>query len=424
MSRRRLTADIVRVSAGIGVLGISSFALIAVAARVLPGEPFVVFSTWWMVTLLAGLCFTAFETYLPKAMGDELAAGESGRGAQVRLARRLLLGLGLLLAAGAALGPWAVTRLFDGDALLLALALAYPAVLALQSFQRGVAVARGRFGAVTVQMGADGSVRMLLLAACVVAGVESPRVLATSVLAASVLGLAAARLAGGAWWAWRGPAAPLPWVPLVALLAAAIGPTAFSNLPVPWLAANGDVSPYVIGGFAGAATLSRVPTLFLAAWYGPVVTPLVRSASQGDRAGFRRTYRFALLLTTVLGSGFVVLAAVLGPWAVGLFVGPDYLVSRVVTCLLGVGAGLLLVSAVAQAGAAALGGWTGTLIAAVGGLALFLCALLLPVPPVDAAALASALGAAAMVGALLMAVQGKVHSAERAGAATGRDYLP
>ena len=94
---------------------------------------------------------------------------------------------------------------------------------------------------------------------------------------------------------------------------------------MPWLKATEAVSPHVLGAFAGALTLSRIPTQFVSAVDEPAPGAPVRGRrSAGDEAAFRRVLARTEVLTAALGVAYVVAFAVLGQLALRLMLGPDF----------------------------------------------------------------------------------------------------
>ncbi len=72
--------------------------------------------------------------------------------------------------------------------------------------------------------------------------------------------------------------------PLVLLLIGSIGPLLANNGSVPWLAATHSVDAYTLGAFAGAVTLSRIPTQFVSAVFSPLLAHLrLRSSRETMR---------------------------------------------------------------------------------------------------------------------------------------------
>lgn len=394
-------------SAGLASLGVSTVVITAVAARAFPGAPFTVFLAWWMISLTVGLCFTLLETYLPKMLGDALLTGGDGRPVQVTVARRLSLVGSIITALALATAPWSVPRWFDGSWALLALAVLYMIILSLQSFQRGVAVARGRFPVLTSQMTTEAIFRVVIAVTLAFAGRATPALMAIGMVLSAAVSLGAGRVIGGPWWAWRGPATTLGWFPLVCLFGASVGPAIMNNATVPWLVSQSGVDPYVVGAFAGALMLSRIPIMFVSAVYAPLIRPLADATAVGDVHGFRRTYRLTITLGAALAVVFALAGWLLGPWAVGIYLGPKYLISSGVTTILALTSGIGLMGAGTQAAVVAQGRWHANLWASGAALVGFGTVLaVLPFDPPIVAAVAGLLGTVLIVSVMMAHVQG------------------
>lgn len=385
-------SNVLRVSLGIGLAGLGSFLLLAVAARAMPADQFAVLATWWALANLVAMVFVVLELYLPQAYVQRVAAaGDPGPlvAATVRLAAWGLLVVVLVALVGA---PVLADRLFGGDRALVALVVAFSCAAVMQAVQRGVAAGRGRFWAVTAQLGADGVLRAGGPIALAATGQATPRTVAASLVAAAVVGLVAASPVVRGWFRWRTHGEALPWRPVGLLLPATAVPQLLNNGPVPLLAAAGNVPAGPLGAFAGAVTLSRLPTFFSGAVYGPVVNPLSRAIETGDRAGYRTALVRAASATAGAGLAFVLAFVAVGPWLLRLYLGSGYEVSRQVLALLAVTSALMFVATVAQAGLVASRRWGVTALAWAAAAGTFVAVLLVLGPYPEAAAGASAAG--------------------------------
>ena len=74
----------------------------------------------------------------------------------------------------------------------------------------------------------------------------------------------------------------MPLRPLLLLLVGTAGPLLANNGSVPWLRSTDAVSPHVLGAFAGAVTLSRIPTQFVSAVLSPLLAHLSESVERAD----------------------------------------------------------------------------------------------------------------------------------------------
>ncbi len=392
---------------GLGAVGLSTVVVNAVASRQFPGTPFATLSVWWTLSLSVGLCFAVLEAYLPKVLGDALLLGEDGRPIQALMARRVAVALTAIVALAAVTSPWTIQRWFDGSTVLLVLAVAYVVVLALQSFQRGVAVARGRFSAFASQMITDAGLRIAICLGLVVAGSATPQTVAGAIVLSGAMSLVVGSAFVTSWWTWSNPRTSLSWFPLLALFVAALGPSIMNNATVPWLSNQSDADPYAVGAFAGAVGLSRIPIMFVGAIYAPIIRPLVDASARGDHHGFRRTYRMSIALGAGLALTFAVAGWLVGPWAVSIYLGPQYTVAPGVAAVLALTSGIGLMGAGGQAAVVAQGRWIANPRASSIGLVGFALVLaLLPSSPQLVAAVAGLVGIGLLVLVMMSHVTG------------------
>jgi len=180
-----------------------------------------------------------------------------------------------------------------------------------------------------------------------------------------------------------------------------------NNATVPWLVSQSGVDPYVGGAFAGALVLSRIPIMFVSAVYAPLIRPLADATAVGDVHGFRRAYRLTIALGAALAVVFALAGWLLGPWAVGIYLGPKYLISPGVTTILALTSGIGLMGAGTQAAVVAQSRWHAYLWASGAALVGFGTVLaVLPFDPPMVAAVAGLLGTVLIVSVLMAHVQG------------------
>jgi len=316
----------------------------------------------------------------------------------VRLEAVMLVAMVVVAAVGAS---WARDRLFGGSSALVWAAIAYSVVAAAQSLQRGVAIGRGRFPVVAIQLASDGSSRLLLCAAIAVGHGTSPVLFAAALCVSAAVGavVAAARMSG--WFAWSIRAdLAVPWVPLIWLSPAILVPLVINNATVPWLSAGGQVSAHELGAFAGAVTLSRILTLLVGAAYGPVLNPLSNAVEAGDLSRFRKVHRGAASVAGL--AGFIYAGALwsLGPWLLRLYLGPSYVLGRNVFAVLALGSAFMFLSVVEQASLVALSAWRGVAVGWLIGFAVFAGFLASGLAPIGAASLAMTMAAVAACGSM------------------------
>lgn len=400
----RLIGGTAVVAVGLAVAGGGTVAMFALAARGMPTAQYAAFAVWWTVATLLGITFGVFEAYLARLVITEAAAGRDPRQVTADLAgRAAMTAVGLSVACVLLAVPLART-FFSGSirtALLLAVFLC---LAAAQSIQRGVATGARRFRAVAGQLSADGILRAAFLAALVTTDRASLEAAVAAACLASVAALVVGDRLCPQWRVsprWSGHTVPAR--PLLLLLVGAVGPVLANSGSAPWLAAVGDESPTTIGAFVGALTLSRLPTQFVAAAFGPLLAELSHAVEAQDEQRFRQLQRAADAACAAAGAAFVLAFGLLGQLVLSVYLGPQFRLPVATLVLLAAASGLMLSAVVRQAGLAALDAWRTIAAAWTAGAAALLATLLLPVEPLTVAATAPVVAVAVALGVLVLA---------------------
>ena len=139
-------------------------------------------------------------------------------------------------------------------------------------------------------------------------------------------------------------------------------------------------------------TLSRIPTQFVSAIFGPLLAQLAQAVEGDDEETFRHLRRSSELAAAVLGLLFVVAFAVLGPWVLSVYLGPGYRLGVLNLAVLAAASSVMFVAVVQQASLAALDRWPRIALAWVVGTVGFLIVLALPGEPLWRATLAPLVG--------------------------------
>lgn len=390
------------IAVGLAVAGAGTVLMLALTARSLAPSDYAAFAVWWTVATLLSALFGVFEAYLARLVvtaqathGDPReVSGQALARAQVTA---LSVGGAVVLAS-----PLLARELFAGHRGLAWLLAVYTVLGALQSLQRGAATGLARYSTVAQQLLADGLLRATVIGTLFAAGVRDPVAFAAAACAAAAASLAVADRGATQWRSrprWRGPAST--FTPVALLSVGAMGPLLANSGSAPWLAAFGDQSAQQVGAFVGALTLSRVPSQFVAAAFGPLMTALSHAVEDRDVETFRRLQRRADRATALGCLVFVLGFGLLGPPVLQLYLGSQFTLSATVMLLLGAASGLMLSAVVRQAGLAARGQWGDISLAWLLGGVTMIVVLLLPVPPVSRAAAAPV---AAVTVALLVLV--------------------
>lgn len=398
---RRLAGGTLIVAVGLGVTGAATLAMLSIVDYKLPGKNAQdVFNLWWVITTLLITPFGVFEAYLARLIVAERAAGRDPRPIiSTLLGRTWMVALGISVGA-LCLGPWLTRAEFGGDVGLTWLLPLWVMITASQAAQRGVATGLTRFPAIAVQLSVDGLLRVGIVAAIAFSGHATADRLALGTCLAAAGGLAAGGLMCRSWLVLPTlRAVGVSWGPVLLLLVGSVCPVLAGYAPAPWLKAAGHANHNTIIAFTAAITLSRIPTQFVSAAFGPLLSHLTHAAETGDLATYHRLRRLADLAAVGLGGAFVVAFATLGAWFLPRFTDTPkgYELSVGILAVLALASALMFVAIVQQAGLAAMARWGSIALAWGAGLVALVVVLVLPVSALwrataaPAAAIATAL---------------------------------
>ena len=391
--RRTLLGGTVVVAVGLVVTGLGTLAMLGLAARSMPGPDYADFVVWWTVATLLGTSFGVFEVYLARLLIGEIAGGRSPDGATGVMIGRAGLMTAVLTVALLAMAPLLADQLFSGALAPALLLPVFMALTAMQALQRGAATGRHDMGAIAVQLSADGVARTAIVAVLASTGNDSVTSMASGCCLAVTLSLVVGGRRIGPWVArpaLRG--ADVPLRPLLLLLVGTAGPLLANNGSVPWLRSTDAVGPHVLGAFAGAVTLSRIPTQFVSAVLSPLLAHLSESVEAADEEGFRRVRVRAEALTAVLGVVYIVAFAALGQLMLAVLLGPDYTLGVANLAVLAAASSGMFIGVVQQAALGALGEWDRIAWAWVAATGAFVLVLVLAGDPLWAATAAPLAG--------------------------------
>ncbi|MDR7255333.1 O-antigen/teichoic acid export membrane protein [Nocardioides sp. BE266] len=394
--RTTLLTGTVVVAFGLGVTGVGTLVMLGIASRSMPSAEYADFAVWWTVATLLGTSFGVFEVYLARLLIFELAGG----GSPTRVTG-VLLGRAMAMAAAlgvviAALSPLLADELFSGDLTPALLLWVFMCLGATQSLQRGAATGRHNMVAIATQLSTDGVARAAIIGVLAATGHDSVTTLALGACLSVVLSLLAGGRVIGPWLARPTlQGADVPLLPLVLLLIGTAGPLLANNGSVPWLKSTDAVSPHLLGAFAGALTLSRIPTQFFSAVMSPLLAHFSEAVEQSDEAAFERTRARAQLLTAGAGVAFIVAFALLGQLAIRIMLGPDFSLGVANLAVLAAASSGMFVGVVQQAALGALGRWDRIAWAWVVAAVAFVVVLLIPVDPLWRATAAPLVGVVA-----------------------------
>ncbi|WP_233558699.1 polysaccharide biosynthesis protein [Micromonospora radicis] len=316
------------VGGGLALVGLAAYVHLAVAGHSLTADDYSSLSVLWSIVFTVGIgVFLPVEQEVARLVAARRTRGLPPGPVLARGATVAAAVLTLLLAATVATADTLADRLFAGDRTMVAALGGALGALALAHTTRGVLSGLHQFGWYGTQLGVDGGLRIGLVAALALAGVDSPVAYALVLVVAPLLAVAltappVARAAGGG--------NPVPWPPLLRGLALLTVSSLLSQVVVNVgvinvrLLAPADVA--TAGALLSALVLVRIPLFVFGSMQAALLPGLSTAAATDDEAAFAGLLRRALAVVTALGIVGGTLAVLLGPWLVQrLFDAPDVL---------------------------------------------------------------------------------------------------
>ncbi|MDG4797442.1 polysaccharide biosynthesis protein [Micromonospora sp. WMMD1082] len=316
------------IGAGLALVGLASYVHLALAGHNLDAAGYSSLSVLWSVVFTLGIgVFFPVEQEVARLVAARRTRGLPpgpvlARGATVAAA---VLGLLLLAVLGAA--DTLADRLFDGDRAMVATLGGALAALAVAHTTRGVLSGLRHFRWYGTQLGLDGGLRIGLVAALAVAGVDSPVAYALVLVLAPLLGVALTAapvlraIGGGPKVGWSTLLRGLALLTVSSLLAQVVVNIGVINVR---LLDPTDVA--TAGALLSALVLVRVPLFVFGSMQAALLPGLSTAAATGDDPAFAALLRRAMTVVTAMGAAGGVLAVLLGPWLVrALFDAPAVL---------------------------------------------------------------------------------------------------
>jgi len=317
----------VAIAVGLGVLGLTAYGFLVIAARALGPEAYAPLSALWAIVFLVGPgCFIPIEQELARSLAARRAAGVGG-GPVIRRAAALGGGAAVVLTLVCAVaGVVLLDRLFDGEGLLLVGLLLSLGGYYAEHLARGTLAGYGRFRPYGVALATEGTLRLVGCAVLAALGVATAGPYGVVLGAAPLLATAVA-LRGQRGLATPGPEADRRelTVALGWLLAGSILAQGLANAgPVAVKLLADDSERAVAGRFLAALIVARVPLFLFTAVLAPALPRLSGMAAAGDRSGFDAGLRRLLALVAALSGAGIVGALVAGPTVVRTLFGADF----------------------------------------------------------------------------------------------------
>jgi O-antigen/teichoic acid export membrane protein len=265
--------------------------------------------------------------------------------------------VGLSIAFGV-FGDVVGRRLLGGDTGAGWSLVAGLAALAIASVARGVFAGRGQFGRYSVQLGADGCVRVVMAVGLIVAQVHSVWIWGAALAVAPVLSVLVS--------AW-GSADPRPepkgysapdGIGFSQAIGALLGATFSSQIlangcVVVAQFARGPGEEAVAGSLLIGLVVARVPLFLYAAVQASLLPRLAEARARRNLPGFVRLLASTTALATAVGAANVIAVAAFGRWVMRALFGVQPL-SELVLVLLAVGTVAFMIASVLAQGLVAL----------------------------------------------------------------------
>lgn len=404
-------------AAGIGVLGLSGFAYLAMAGhgRFSPADTAALSVTYLCTNVLGPGIFVAIEQETNRRVSRALAAPDRFAAQLRRLALTAAGIAGITMAVLLATGGWLVPRLLGGHVgLLLALVIGAAGSAAVY-FVRGVCAGSGRLPRYGATLLVDGGLRIIGILLVPITGSVSGLGLALGIapgLAALICGfglpIGLARTepdpSGTAGTAGRrGGSADRIAGTTAVLVASWLLILGMANLGgVVAQALSTDAAR--VAAFTAAVALTRIPVMLFGPIQAVLLPRLTAAATTDDRAAFHAQVTRAAAAVAAIGVVTVAGMALLGGWAVRLLFGVPAPGSGLAAWL-GLGAALLLGMQLLQPAVLALGRHHAVLIGCALGLLVFAGCFLLPGDVFVRAALAQSAGPAVTIAAFAFALR-------------------
>lgn len=348
-----LQGGTLKVAIGLAFFGLSTYAFTAVVLRALGPEQFANFNIYWGLAYGLGLgAMLPFEQEVSRRTA--IAVHTQGSVTPI-LSAASVVACAFAGVLALAVLPIVLHSAHGGTGVFWAVTVATFFTLGVAYVSRGGLSGRSAFGRYSGQLFAEGSMRLVLVAACLALGITSPWWYAAVVPAALLVAVAITSR-------WR-PRLDAEARPLVGEVARSVAPLMVASIISLTLVNFGPVAIRYVqdvpdaahdGSFLAAAFIARLPIFGFAAVQAVLMPRLARSVVNLDAADFRRALAKVFVPTLALGLAAVMLVALAGPWLLRLLAGSQYDLPRLDMVLLTVAYACYLITLVLQPAAVAL----------------------------------------------------------------------
>ena len=337
------------VGAGLSVTGAGTLFMMATTARWLVATQYQSFVTWWAVATFLGAGFFVFETYVSRLVVSEVADGRDPRRVLAVMAGRAWMTVVVISVAILASQAWIASTLFRGNVAAALLLIPFIVFAMLQSLQRGVATGQRMFLVNASQFATDGLGRMAFVTGAHLWAGSSVTHFALAACASAALSLVVAHRVFPHWLVPPVLRGEVSWRPLGYLVLSLTCILLINNGAIIWLSATHSVSAVTLGAFAGAITLSQIPTQLSSSITSPALSHLSYALERGDRHGYLRLRRLIMTVTSLAGAAFVLVFGWYGHDLLSLYLGASFRLGRGFMFALALASALMLLALSEQA---------------------------------------------------------------------------
>lgn len=335
------------------VTGLAAYGFLTISGNVLGATRYGALSAMWALAFLAGPgFFLPLEQEISRVIAARKArgVGDAPFVARASLAGAVVAGALALLALVA--GPWLIDNIFNGSELLLAGLILVLFGYAIEHSVRGVLAGHLQFPPYGKLLGTEAGLRLgsCLVLAAVGVGTSGPYgfMVGVSAIVAASLFIPRARreLTPGPPAQWSELSSALGFLITGNVLAQAL----MNSAPLAAQIMGGQDDPDLAGRVLAGLVLARVPLFLFQAVQAALLPELATLASAGRVGEFRAALWKLLGAVGAIAVAATIGAAVLGPWAVRTFFGPEFVLSSAdMAILAGASSMLMLAVALSQA---------------------------------------------------------------------------
>ncbi len=398
------------VGAGLMVAAATAYGFQIIADRQLDENGYnALNSLWVLVFVVAPGFFQPIEQEVARALAHRRAQGLGG-GPLVHKAGRLgaLLAVAVAITAIVAAPLWMIENYFHDEPIMLTCLLVALVTYFFAHLARGTLSGNGRFGAYGMMHAAEGTFRMLFVAAVLALGFSTPGWFGFALVVPPALAVVVS-LRGQHDLIVPGPDAP--YSELSSALGLLLVGTALAQVMsyAPVIAANvlaGDENDALLAGFITGMFIARIPILLFQAVQASLLPKLAGYAGEGRHDDFRSGLRKLLVVVVGIGIVGVVAGATIGPSVGEVLFSEKWTLGNRDLALLAAGAGGFILALTLAQGLIALRGYVHVAAAWVFGIVVFVSVMPLGNDVflrAEAAFVASSLATALLMGILLIA---------------------